>query len=93
MAAGGMRGPGRRDALKMRPSEMVPQRIGRPFPYGEALRRADMLHKSTLKQSGFHRALRGHSRSAARKSPLRVIPDTTDNLDNCGVKAPNLKQS
>ena len=59
MAADGMRVHGRRDALETRPSETVPQRIGRPFPYGEALRRADMLHKSTLKHSGFHRALRG----------------------------------
>ena len=31
------------DALEMRPLETVPQRMGRPAPYGEALRRADML--------------------------------------------------
>ena len=31
------------DALVMRPLETVPQRMGRPVPYGEALRRADML--------------------------------------------------
>ena len=31
------------DALEMRPFETVPQRMGRPVPYGEALRRADML--------------------------------------------------
>ena len=34
---------GSRDALVMRPLETVPQRMGRPVPYGEALRRADML--------------------------------------------------
>ena len=31
------------DALEMRPFEIVPQQMGRPVPYGEALRRADML--------------------------------------------------
>ena len=36
-------GQGSLDALEMRPLETVPQRMGRPVPYGEALRRADML--------------------------------------------------
>ena len=31
-----------------------------------------------FKQSGFHRAPKGHSRSAAREFPLGVIPDTAD---------------
>ena len=77
MAAGGMRGHGKRDALETRPSETVPQRIGRPVPYGEALRRVDMLQQ-TYKQPGFHRTPQGHSRSAVREFPLGVIPDTAD---------------
>ena len=86
MTAGGKFVPGSRDALEMRPFGTVPQRIGRPILYGEALRRADMLQEIQFKQSGLHRTLRGHSRSAAREFPLGVIPDTADNLGSCGVK-------
>ena len=87
MTAGGPLVQGSLDALKTRPFEKVPQRIGQPFPHGEALRRADMLQEMNFKHSGSHRTLRGHSRSAARKFPLKMIPDTTDNLGSCGAKA------
>ena len=87
MTAGGPFVHGSRDALETRSFETVPQRIGWPSPYGEALRRADMLREMNLKQSGSHRALRGRSRSAAREFPLRMIPDATGNLGSYGVKS------
>ena len=59
--------------------------------YGKALRRADMLQEMNFKQSGSHRTSRGRSRSAAREFPLRMIPDTTDNLGSCGVRKRQLK--
>ena len=57
MAAGGQFVHGSREALETRPFETVPQRIGRPFPYGEAPRRADMLEQNLNNRA--HRTPKG----------------------------------